>query len=231
MQLTENIAHVRERIAAACRRSGRRPEEVRLVAVSKTVSAERVRQACEAGLRDFGENRVQEAESKRAALSDLAVIWHLIGHLQTNKARLARQLFRWVESVDSLRVAQKLDQAAAGSGERLPVLLQVNLGQEAAKFGAGEEELVSLAEQLGRLPTLELRGLMAIPPFFENPEQARPFFRRLRELAAAIAARNLPGVSMQDLSMGMSHDFEVAIEEGATIVRVGTAIFGPRPAV
>lgn len=231
MQLAENIAQVRERIAAACRRSGRRPEEVRLVAVSKTVSAERVRQAYEAGLHDLGENRVQETESKRAALSDLAVTWHLIGHLQTNKARLARQLFHWVESVDSLRVAEKLDEAAAGSGDRLAVLLQVNLGQEATKFGAGEEELVSLAEQLGRLPTLELRGLMVIPPLFENPEQARPFFRRLRELAAAIASRNLPGVSMQDLSMGMSHDFEVAIEEGATIVRVGTAIFGPRPAV
>lgn len=229
MQLAENIAQLRGRIAAACRRCGRRPEDVRLVAVSKTVPAERLRQAYEAGLREFGENRVQEAESKRAALSDLTVAWHLIGHLQTNKARLARELFHWVESVDSLRVAEKLDQASV-DGDRLPILLQANLGQEATKFGASEEALVALAEQLGRLPTLELRGLMAIPPFFENPEGARPFFRRLRELAAAIASRTLPGVSMQDLSMGMSHDFEVAIEEGATIVRVGTAIFGPRPA-
>ncbi len=212
----------------ACSRSGRRPDEVRLVAVSKTVPAERIRQAYEAGLREFGENRVQEAEAKRAALSDLTVTWHLVGHLQTNKAKLARELFHWVHSVDSLRVAQKLDQAAVSSGDKLPVLLQVNLGEEPTKFGTGEAEVMSLVEQIGRLPTLELRGLMILPPLFENPEQARPYFRRLRELARSIASRNFPGVSIEDLSMGMSHDFEVAIEEGATIIRVGTAIFGPR---
>lgn len=215
-------------MGGACRRSGRRPDEVRLVAVSKTVPAERIRQAYEAGLREFGENRVQEAEAKRAALSDLTVTWHLVGHLQTNKAKLGRELFHWVHSVDSLRVAQKLDQATVSSGDKLPVLLQVNLGEEPTKFGTREAEVMSLVEQIGRLPTLELRGLMILPPFFENPEQARPYFRRLRELARSIASRNFPGVSIEDLSMGMSHDFEVAIEEGATIIRVGTAIFGPR---
>lgn len=228
MQLRDNVARVREQIAAACLRSGRRPEDVKLVAVSKTVPAGRIRQACEAGLQDFGENRVQEANSKRSALSDLTVTWHLVGHLQTNKAKLARELFHWVQSVDSLRVAEKLHQAAVCSGERLPVLLQVNLGEEVTKFGVREEDVFLLAERVGQLETLELRGLMALPPFFENPEGVRPFFRRFRELALSIEARRLPGVSMQELSMGMSHDFEVAIEEGATIVRVGTAIFGPR---
>jgi pyridoxal phosphate enzyme (YggS family) len=229
LELQENIGRVRERIAAACRRSGRNPEGVRIVAVSKGVPPPRIRQAYEAGLREFGENRVQEAEAKRAALSDLTATWHLVGHLQTNKAKLARELFHYIESVDSLRVAEKLDQAAVCSGDKLPVLLQVNLGVEVTKFGAREEELVSLVEGIGRLSTLELRGLMAIPPFSENSEQVRPYFRRLRELAASVESRHLFGVSMQELSMGMSQDFEVAIEEGATIVRIGTAIFGPRP--
>jgi pyridoxal phosphate enzyme (YggS family) len=229
LELQENIGQVRDRIAAACRRSGRNIEDVRVVAVSKGVPPPRIRQAHEAGLREFGENRVQEAEAKRAALSDLTVTWHLVGHLQTNKAKLARELFHYIESVDSLRIAQRLDQAAVCSGDKLPVLLQVNLGVEATKFGAREEELMPLVEEIGRLPTLALRGLMAIPPFSENSEQVRPYFRRLRELAASVESRHLPGVSMQELSMGMSQDFEVAIEEGATMVRIGTAIFGPRP--
>ncbi len=228
MELEDNIARVQERIVAACHRAGRRPEDVKLVAVSKTVPAERIRQAYDLGLRDFGENRVQEADAKRSALSDLTATWHLVGHLQTNKAKLARELFHWVQSVDSFRVAQKLDQVAVSSGDKLSILLQVNLGEEPTKFGAGEEELIQLAEQVSALRSLELCGLMLLPPFFENPEQARPFFRRLSELAKTIEARNFPSVSMRELSMGMSHDFEVAIEEGATIVRVGTAIFGPR---
>jgi len=228
MDLEENIGHVRERIASACRRTGRRPEEVKLVAVSKTVPPELIRRAFEAGLRDFGENRVQEANAKRPALSDLTVTWHMVGHLQSNKAKLARELFHVVHSVDSLRLAQKLDQAAVCADDKLPVLLQVNLGDELTKSGAREEEISQLAEQVGRLKTLELRGLMVLPPFFEDPEQARPFFRRLRELAKLLEALNLPNVSMQELSMGMSHDFEIAIEEGSTTVRIGTAIFGPR---
>ena len=228
MELEENIARVRERIASACRRSGRRPEDVRLIAVSKTVPPDRIRRAYEAGLRDFGENRIQEADAKRPALSDLNATWHLVGHLQTNKAKPARELFHWVHSMDSFRLATKLDQAPVCSGDRLPVLLQVNLGEEPAKFGAQEEEIARLAEQVSQLSTLELRGLMVLPPFFEAPERARPYFRRLREMAKSVQSANLPNVSMSELSMGMSHDFDVAIEEGATMVRVGTAIFGPR---
>ena len=226
--LEKNIAQVQERIAAACLRARRRPEKIKLVAVSKTVPPDRIREAYDAGLRDFGENRVQEAHSKRAALSDLTVTWHLVGHLQTNKAKLARELFHWVHSLDSLRLAQRLDQAAVCSGDRLPVLVEVNLGEEAAKSGVTEQEVLSLAEHVSRLPTLELRGLMVLPPLFEDPERARPFFRRLRELAETIEAAKLPNVSAHELSMGMSHDLEVAIEEGATMVRIGTAIFGRR---
>jgi len=224
----DNVARVRERIAQACVRAGRRPEDVKLVAVSKTVEPERIRQAYEAGLRDFGENRVQEANAKRGALSDLTVTWHLVGHLQSNKAKLARQLFHWVHSVDSLRLAEKLDHAAVCEGERLPVLLEVNLGEEATKSGVREEEVLDLARQVAQFKTLELCGLMTVPPFLENPEDVRPFFRRLRQWAERVNAAALPEVSVRELSMGMSHDYEVAIEEGATIVRVGTAIFGPR---
>ena len=171
---------------------------------------------------------MQETADKRPAISDLTVTWHMIGHLQSNKARPARELFHWVHSVDSLRLASRLHQSAACSGERLQVLLEVNLGAEASKSGVQEHEVLNLARQVSKLETIELRGLMTVPPFLEDPEQVRPFFRRLRELAATIESAKLPGVSMRDLSMGMSHDFEVAIEEGATIVRVGTAIFGER---
>ena len=228
MGVKENVAQVRERVAAACRRSRRGPDDVKLVAISKTFPPECIRAAYEAGLRDFGENRVQEAMAKRPVLSDLSITWHLVGHLQTNKARTARELFHWVHSVDSLRLAQKLEQTGAG---RLPVLLEVNLGGEESKAGVGEKEIIPLAEQVSQLATLELRGLMVIPPFFDDPEQVRPYFRRLRELAREIDARNFPNVSVQELSMGMSHDFEVAIEEGSTIIRVGTAIFGARSRV
>jgi len=228
MGIKENVAQVRERIAAACRRSGRGPDGVRLLAISKTFPPESIRAAYEAGLRDFGENRVQEAAAKRPALSDLSITWHLVGHLQSNKAKAARELFHWVHSVDSLRLAQKLDQATASAGSRLPVLLEVNLGGEESKAGVGESEVIPLAEQISQLATLEVRGLMVIPPFFDDPERARPYFRRLRELAQEIDARNIANLSMRELSMGMSHDFEVAVEEGATIIRVGTAIFGGR---
>lgn len=228
MELQENIARVQEQIAAACNRSSRRPEDVKLVAVSKTVSPEIIRQAYDVGLRDFGENRVQEASEKRSALSDLTATWHLIGHLQTNKARPARELFHWVHSVDSQRLAAKLDKAAVCSGGRLQVLLEVNLGDEPAKSGVRENEVMELVGQVSQFETLELRGLMTIPPLFEDPERVRPFFRQLREVAEKIESTHLSNVSMKDLSMGMSQDFEVAIEEGATIIRVGTAIFGER---
>jgi pyridoxal phosphate enzyme (YggS family) len=228
VDISENISRVYERIAAACRRVDRPPGDVRLVAVSKTVDPERIRQAHIAGVSDFGENRVQEAEGKRPALADLAITWHLIGHLQSNKARRARELFHWVHSIDSERLANKLDKAGSPHGARLPVLLEVNLGGEISKFGAREAEIIDLARHVSQLPSLELRGLMTIPPFSEDPQRSRPYFRRLRELAGAIVSAGLPQASMRELSMGMSHDFEVAIEEGATMVRVGTAIFGKR---
>jgi len=226
--IQDNIARVEERIAAACRRSGRRRDDVRLVAVSKTHLAESVRAAFEAGLRDFGENRVQEAKAKRMALADLGATWHLVGHLQSNKARAARGLFHWVHSLDSLRLAEQLAQTPAPDDSRMPVLIEVNLGEEASKSGVRVGEVAALVEQIAPMDTLELRGLMIIPPYFENPEAVRPYFRQLRVLACEIEARNLPRVSLRELSMGMSHDFEVAIEEGATIIRVGTAIFGER---
>jgi len=228
MSIGENIESVQQRIRGACERAGRAPEDVRLIAVSKTMPAESIREAYAAGLREFGENRVQEAAAKRPALSDLDVVWHLIGHLQSNKAKQACQLFDWVQSVDSLHIAERIDRFAAALGRKLPVLIEVHLGEEASKFGVEEDELVRRAEQVGALSSLELLGLMVLPPFFDDPEDVRPYFRRLRELAARIEARNLPGVSMRELSMGMSHDFEIAVEEGATIVRVGTAIFGAR---
>jgi hypothetical protein len=226
--ISENIACVEERIAAACRRSGRRREDVKLVAISKTQPAEAIRAAFAAGLRDFGENRVQEAQAKLPALADLHATWHLVGHLQTNKVRAARGIFHWVHSVDSLRLATKLAQATPPGEARLAVLIEVNLGEEVAKAGVRAAEVEELAEQIGRIETLELRGLMVIPPFLASPEEVRPYFRQLRDLAQVIEAQHLPNVSMQELSMGMSHDFEVAIEEGSTIVRVGAAIFGER---
>ena len=228
MSIEENVAWVRERVAAACSRCGRNQNDVKLVAISKTFPPESVRAAYEAGLRDFGENRVQEAAGKRPPLADLSITWHLVGHLQTNKAKAARELFDWVHSVDSFRLAQKLDQARRPGDGRTPVLLEVNLGGEESKTGAREPDIIQLAEQTAPLATLEVRGLMVIPPFFDDPEQARPYFRRLRELAQQIDARRIPNLSMNELSMGMSHDFEIAIEEGATMIRVGTAIFGER---
>lgn len=228
LKLEDNIARVREQIATASYRAGRRPEDIRLVAVSKNVAPTLIRSAFEAGLRDFGENRVQEAAAKRSELSDLSCDWHLIGHLQTNKAKTARELFHWVHSVDSLRVAQKLDQAAPCSEDRLPVLIQVDLGDEPTKFGVEEPGVLQLAEQLSSLGTLHLRGLMVIPPYFDETERVRPFFRRLREMGRALESAGVLSVPAAELSMGMSHDFDVAIEEGATIIRVGTAIFGER---
>lgn len=223
-----NFAHVRQRIAAAAERCGRKTEDVRLVAVTKAVPPDRIREAYEVGQRDFGENRIQEAEAKQRELAHLKIEWHLIGHLQTNKTGKARDLFQWIHSLDSARLARKLNEAAGEAVNRLPVFIEVNLGGEATKFGVGEADVPALAEEIGRLSSLDLRGLMAIPPFSENPESSRPHFRRLRELSRQIESRRLPGVAMRELSMGMSHDFEVAIEEGSTIVRIGTAIFGPR---
>ena len=232
MSIPENIAAIREKIAEAARRAGRRPEEIALMAVSKTHPAERIREAYAAGLRLFGENRVQEFAGKAGALGDLAgAEWHMIGHLQTNKAGKAVELFSAVDSVDSVKLAEKLDAAARSAGKKLSVLIEINVGGEAAKSGVapdsgGLEELLLAAP---RFEALEFRGLMTVPPFTDDPEGARPYFRKLRELRGAVAARKLSAIKMDVLSMGMSHDFEVAIAEGSTCLRVGTAIFGERP--
>lgn len=203
------------------------------MAVSKTFPPERIREAYDAGLRLFGENRVQEFAHKWPALRDLPdAEWHMIGHLQSNKAARAAELFAGIDSLDSVRLAEKLNLSARLLGRKLPVLVEINMGEEAAKSGVAPESraLNELLEKAAELDHLEFRGLMAIPPFTEDPEQARPFFRHLRELRDQIAARKLASVGMHVLSMGMSHDFEVAIEEGSTCVRIGTAIFGERTA-
>jgi PLP dependent protein len=221
VSIAENIARVRERIAAAARRAGRDPDQITLMAVSKTVEPARIREAYAAGIRVFGENRVQEFEKKAPELRELAgAEWHLIGHLQSNKANKAAELFGAVDSVDSLKLARKLEEAAEGP---LPVLIEVNIGGEQAKSGVAPES--SGFEELLRaeFKKVQVRGLMTIPPFTEDPEGAREYFRKMKELRERVA----PGLKV--LSMGMSHDFEVAIEEGSTCVRVGTAIFGERP--
>jgi pyridoxal phosphate enzyme (YggS family) len=228
MTIAENVARVRERMETAAKRAGRDLGKIRLVAVSKTVSLEGVLQAIEAGVDSLGENYVQEAHKKIEALAQ-RVSWHFIGHLQRNKAKVAARLFDWVHSVDSLKLAEELSLAGSQQSKILPVLLQVNLGQEETKFGAREEEVFRLLERMGSLPGVSVRGLMAMPPFFENPEESRRYFRTLRILAENVSKRQITGVLMEELSMGMSNDFEVAIEEGATLVRVGTAVFGPRP--
>jgi pyridoxal phosphate enzyme (YggS family) len=232
MSVAENIAHVRKQIEAAARRAGRSPDSIALMAVSKTFPAESIQEAHAAGVRVFGENRVQEFVGKLPAVRNLPdAHFHLIGHLQSNKASKAAELFHAVDSVDSLKLAEKLDVAAAALGKKLTVLLEVNVGGEVAKSGLDPEspELDAILQAAPSLVNLEIRGLMTVPPYVEDPEGARPYFRQLRELRNRLAARNLPGVSLTELSMGMSHDFAVAIEEGSTCVRVGTAIFGERP--
>ncbi len=231
MPVADNIAMVRERMNAAAKRTGRDPDAVRLMAVSKTVPPELIRAAHLAGMRVFGENRVQEFAGKVDALRDLSnAEWHMIGHLQTNKAAKAAELFGAVDSIDSLRLAQKLNSAAQQLGKKLGVLVEINVGGEAAKTGVapGSQELEKILQASHLLEHLEIRGLMTIPPRTDNPQEARPYFRKLRELQEEIGTRQLPGVNMNMLSMGMSYDFEIAIEEGSTCVRLGTAIFGDR---
>jgi len=224
--IAANLERVRERIARAAARSGRGSDQITLVAVSKTFRAETIREAYLAGVRHFGENRVQEWEQKQPLLADLPATWHLVGHLQSNKARRAAALFHSIDSVDSIPLAQKLDGIAAELGKRLLVLIEVQLASEPTKSGVKEEDLLGLTEAIVRLPALELCGLMVMPPYFEDPELVRPFFRKLRELRDVLERRL--GCALPELSMGMSHDFEVAIEEGATQIRLGTAIFGTR---
>jgi pyridoxal phosphate enzyme (YggS family) len=229
-QIRDNLLRVQKRIAAAARKAGRRSEEITLIGVSKTQPAEAIRAAYEAGLRHFGENRVQEWEGKRAALGDLQATWHLVGHLQSNKAVRAAGLFHSVDSLDDFALAERLERAREGPNEqrKLRVLLEVRVEEEESKSGVKAEEAAALAEKVIALSQLELAGLMCIPPFLEDSEKVRPYFCRLRELRDSLARKI--GRQLPVLSMGMSHDFEMAIEEGATEVRVGTAIFGSRAA-
>jgi hypothetical protein len=228
-QLRQRLERVLERMAEAAVRANRRPDDVKLVAVSKTHPAEIIREAIVAGVTDLGENRVQEAEAKIPEVGRQAARWHLIGHLQSNKARRAVELFDVIHSLDSAALARRLDRACGEMGrEELPVLIQIDLGQEATKSGSAESEVPEIIDAIRQSQRLRLTGLMTLPPYFDDPEQARPFFRRLRELRDELRAQGVFGESSGELSMGMTHDYEVAIEEGATMVRVGTAIFGAR---
>jgi PLP dependent protein len=224
--IAANLQSVRERIVRAAERSGRRADEITLVAVSKTHPAEAIIAAYSAGVRHFGENRVQEWEAKQPKVAELDATWHLIGHLQSNKARRAAHLFRRVDSLDDLALAKKLHAAADAEGKCLPVLIEVRLGGEETKSGIADAELPSLAASIAPFAHLDFAGLMTIPPFFDDPERVRPYFRKLRVLRDN-TSRQL-GRPLPILSMGMSHDFEIAIEEGATEIRVGTALFGAR---
>jgi pyridoxal phosphate enzyme (YggS family) len=220
LQVIESVSDIYRRMSHAAMRAGREPDEVRLVAVSKTVGARLMREAVEAGLRVFGESKVQEAQKKAAELAGLNIEWHMVGHLQRNKARAAVEIFELIHSVDSLELLQVLDREAARRGKVQRGLLQLNLSGEQSKSGIGAGELDGLLEAASAMENVIIEGLMTIPPFFDEPEKSRPFFRELK----ALADRS----GLHEVSMGMTNDFEVAIEEGATLVRVGTAIFGER---
>lgn len=226
--LRARLEGIRERIAAAAGRAGRDPSSVRLIAVSKTFGAEHVRAAFEAGQIDFGENKVQEAQQKHSITNDLPVRWHLIGHLQSNKARKAGGLFHAIHSIDNVSLLDPLEKAAREAGRRIDLLVQVDLAGEATKHGLEPHAVLPLFEAADRCGALRIVGLMLLPPAVDNPHHARPYFAQLRDLRNRLLDQGVQASSLAELSMGMSHDFEVAIEEGATMVRVGTAIFGTR---
>ncbi len=227
MSIEENLKLIKERIAAAAGRTGRDPSSVTLIAVTKTVEPERIREAVAAGAAILGENRVQEAKEKIEQLG-LIACWHLIGHLQTNKAKYAVKLFDLIHSVDNIGLAREIDKQAAKISKVQDILIEVSIAGEAAKAGVAIPETTALVREAAALRNISIKGLMTVPPLLDDPEAVRPYFRTLREMAAGIAAERIPGVTMQELSMGMSGDFEAAVEEGATMVRVGTAIFGER---
>jgi pyridoxal phosphate enzyme (YggS family) len=226
--IARNLADARERIRQAALSAGRRPEDVRLLAVSKTFSLDHVRAAVEAGQEDFGENRVQEALQKIAGSADLKIRWHLIGTLQSNKVRKAVPHFSAIHSVDSLRLLEVIDAAAADTGTAPALLVQVDLAGEATKHGVTPDEARAIVRAAARCRSARCVGLMTIPPFLERPEDVRPYFARLRELRETLLSEGNDPATLRELSMGMSHDFDVAVREGATIVRLGTAIFGKR---
>ncbi len=225
--LADRLAEIRARMNRAAEKAGRRPEAIRLIAVSKTKPVSLIQEAIAAGATELGENYIQEARDKIPRING-EITWHFIGHLQKNKAKFAAALFSWVHTIDSTGIAEALNRRAGLEGRLLNVLIEVNVGQEATKSGVLEGDLIPLAEYVSGLTHLSLKGLMVIPPITAEPEAARAYFIRTRQLAEKVAAQNIPGVSMGELSMGMTSDFEVAIEEGATMVRVGTAIFGSR---
>ena len=226
--IVSNLAAIRERIAAAAAAAGRDPGAVRLLAVSKTFDADHVRAAYAAGQRDFGENKVQEALQKIAETADLEIRWHLIGHLQSNKVKKAAPAFAALHAIDSVELVRKIDAAAVDAGTAPDLYIQVDLAGEATKFGAPEEAVPAIARAASECRAAILKGLMLLPPWFDDAEQTRPYFRRLRELRDRMVDSAIDVSRLRELSMGMSHDFEVAIQEGATLVRVGTAIFGKR---
>jgi pyridoxal phosphate enzyme (YggS family) len=226
--IADRLAGIRERMTAAARSAGRDPSSIRLVAVSKTFPIDSIREAYAAGHRDFGENRVQEALQKVASAADLEIRWHLLGHLQLNKARKAGTVFAAIHSVDSVELLRKIDAAAAEAGQTPELLIQVDLADEATKFGAAPDEVPRLLDAAAACRAARVSGLMTLPPVPDSPEDARPWFRQLRDLRDGWLASGVPHAMLGELSMGMSGDFEVAIQEGSTMVRVGTAIFGSR---
>ncbi len=224
-KLRQNVERVRQRIAVACERAERDPSAVRLVAVTKTVGADVARALVESGVTDIGENRIQEAARKQEALADLEINWHMIGHLQTNKAKDAVRMFHLIHSVDSVRLAEALNKRASAQGRSVPVLVEVNVSGEESKYGVPAAVAIDQVRSMAKFPAIQVRGLMTMPPLVDDPEQVRPLFVRLRRLAAEIKTLGMAGVEMKHLSMGMTQDYEVAVEEGATFVRVGTALF------
>ncbi len=227
--LIARLAEVRERIRAAAQACGRDPTGVRLVAVSKTVPAETIRRAAAAGVTDVGENYVQDARDKHAKLQGVPLNWHFIGRLQSNKAKYAVRMCRLIHTLDSVKLAAEIDRCARLAGKVQEVLIQVNVAGEATKAGVAVKEALPLVRAVAGLENTAVRGLMTMPPFFDDPQRARPFFAALRQLGERIREEAVPNVSMEELSMGMTGDFEAAIAEGATLVRIGTAIFGERP--
>ena len=226
--IAQRLSHVHARIAQAARRCGRDPDEIRLVAVAKKHGIEAIGEAIAAGARIIGENYIQEAQNKFTALPHQPVAWHFIGHLQTNKAKYAIRLFELIHTVDSLKLASALNSQAQKAGKVQQVLVQANISGEQTKSGVSAQDALSVIQKMSLLPHIKVKGLMTMPPYFDQPEKTRPFFVALRDLRAHIRAHQIPNIDMIELSMGMSADFEVAIEEGATLVRIGTDIFGER---
>ena len=226
--LTANVIAVQDRISRAATSAGREATDIRLIAVSKTFTVAHIKAAATAGLRDLGENKIQEALQKQAATPRLPVSWHFIGHLQSNKTRKATA-FDWIHSVDSVDLLRRLEQACAETGRSLNLLIQVDLAGESTKYGASEQEVNRMIDLATKCQSARIRGLMVLPPWSDDPEATRPYFRRLRQLSEELRSAAPKSVTLDQLSMGMSHDLEVAVEEGATMVRIGTAIFGQRP--